>query len=690
MKPTSLLLVACAWGGVLSAQIDRSRAPKPGPAPAVTIGKSHVEKLENGLTVIVVEDHSLPRVSWNLTLDFVPMPEGPKAGAARIAGELLRAGTRDRTKAELDEAVDFIGAQLATSSNGAFVSSLTKHSATALSLLAEVVRTPIFPEQELEKLRAQNLSGLKALATDPGGISSNLRSRLVHGASHAYGEVETEATLKAIAREDLQMYHAGFFRPSIAYLVVVGDIAPAEAVAAAKKHFGSWQSEAVPQFTFPLAGLPAGNRVCFADIPGAVQSTLHLTHGINLKPGHPDAIACAVMNTMLGGGAFGSRLMQNLREDKAFTYGARSSFDIDPVHGTFDAFANVRNEVTDSAVVEFLAEIRRIRDEKPSAEELDAILRYMNGGFARSLEQPETVARFALNIERWDLPTDYYATYLKKLAAITPEDVQRVAKTYLQPEKLYITCVGNKAEVAEKLARFDSDGTVEFFDAFAAPVKDLAPAPAGLTVQEVVNLHYTACGGNAVAQLKSLRSVGTAEFGPQSAGQYTREVLFGKGHRILLQAGEMTLLDQIVTPEFGSQTRKGAGTKAMEDTEMVPFREALSADRLVQAAARATDATVAGVGTFEGRDVHVVEWNDAPGFSRRLEFDAATGHLVRETRMPPGEGTQVVTVYRNYTKFGAVWVATEEETTTGGRTIVLRFSSVEPNAVIDAKPFSSQ
>ena len=689
MKPTSLLLLACAWGGVLSAQIDRSRAPQPGPAPEITIGKSHVEKLENGLTVIVVEDHSIPQVSWSLTLDFVPMPEGPKAGASRMAGDLLRAGSRTRSKAEIDEAVDFIGARVSTSATGAFASSLTKHSATALSLLAEVVLTPSFPESELEKLRAQNLSGLKALVTDPGGISGNLRGRLVHGASHAYGEVETEATVKAITREDLQMYHAGFFRPGIAYLVVVGDITPAAAVAAAKLQFATWKEETTPQFAFPLAGEPRGNRVCFADIPGSVQSTLHLTHGLDIKPGHPDAIACAVMNTLLGGGAFGSRLMQNLREDKAFTYGARSSFDLDPVHGTFDAFANVRNEVTDSAVVEFLAEIRRIRDEKPSTEELGAILRYMNGGFARSLEQPETVARFALNIERWDLPKDYYATYLKKLAAITPEDVQRVAKTYLRPDNLYITCVGNRAEVAEKLARFDGDGAVEFFDAFAAPVKDLAPAPAGLTVQKVVNAHYTACGGTAATQLMALRYVGTAEFGPQSAGNYTREVLFGKGHRILLQAGDMTLLDQIVTPEFGSQTRKGAGKKAMEDTEMVPFREQLSADRLVQAAARATDATVAGVGTFEGREVHVVEWNDAPGFSRRLEFDAATGHLVRETRMPPGEGTQVVTVYRNYTKFGAVWVATEEETTTGGRTIVLRFSAVEPNASIDAKPFAA-
>lgn len=690
MKPASLFLIACAWSGVLVAQIDRSRAPQPGPAPEITIGKSHVEQLENGLTVIVVEDHSLPQVSWSLTLDFLPVPEGPKAGASRMAGELMRAGTRTRSKAELDEAVDFIGARLSTSATGAFASSLTKHSATALSLLAEVVLTPNFPESELEKLRAQNLSGLKALTTNPGGISGNLRGRLVHGPSHAYGEIETEATVKAITRADLQMYHAGFFRPSVAYLVVVGDITPASAVAAAKQHFGTWKDETVPQFGFPVAGPPSGNRVCFADIPGAVQSTLHLTHGLNIKPGHPDAIACAVMNTLLGGGAFGSRLMQNLREDKAFTYGARSSFDIDPVHGTFDAFANVRNEVTDSAVVEFLAEIRRIRDEKPSVEELGAILRYMNGGFARSLEQPETVARFALNIERWDLPKDYYATYLKKLAAITPEDVQRVAKVYLSPDNLYITCVGNRAEVAEKLARFDADGVVEFFDAFAAPVKDLAPAPAGLTVQAVVNTHYTACGGTAATQLKSLRWVGTAEFGPQSTGNYTREVLFGKGHRILLQAGDMTLLDQIVTPEFGSQTRKGAGTKAMEETEMVPFREALSPDRLIQAANRASDAVLAGVGTFEGRDVHVVEWNDAPGFSRRLEFDAATGLLVRETRMPPGEGTAVVTVFRNYTKFGGVFVATEEETTTAGRTITLRFSQVEPNASIDSQPFTAR
>ena len=691
MKRLILLLAAASVCGMLSAQLDRSRPPAPGPAPAVAIGKSVVEKLENGLTVIVVEDHSLPRVSWNLSLDVKPVPEGPKAGAARFAGDLMRSGSRTRAKADLDEAIDFIGAQLSTSSTGAYVSSLTKHSETALSLLAEVVLTPVFPEQEIEKLRAQTLSGLKAITTNPGGISSNLRNRLVFGAQHAYGEVETEATIKAITRDDLRMYHTGTFRPSIAYLVVVGDITPKDAVARARAAFGAWESETIMNLPFPLAGLLSGNRVCFADVPGAVQSTLYLTHGIDLTPGHPDAIACSVMNTMLGGGAFGSRLMQNLREDKAFTYGARSSVDPDPIRGTFEAFANVRNEVTDSAVVEFLAEIRRIRDTPPPAEELDAILRYMNGSFARSLEQPETIARFALNIERYGLPADYYTTYLKKLAAITPAEVQRVAQNYLKPDNLFITCVGNREAVAESLTRFDADGVIEFFDAFAAPVRDVQPAPAGITVQGVVERHYSACGGAAAFKaLKSLRWTGKAVFGPNAQGSYTRECVFGTGHHILLASGETVLLDQVVTPTFGTQTRKGAGSKDMEEIEMIPFREALAADRLAQVAARATDARVVGIGRFEGADVHVIEWNEPAGVSRILEFDVASGRLVRETRVLPGEGNRVVTVYRNYTKFGPVTIATEEETTQSGRTITLQFDKVEPNADINTQVFTAK
>jgi hypothetical protein len=187
-----------------------------------------------------------------------------------------------------------------------------------------------------------------------------------------------------------------------------------------------------------------------------------------------------------------------------------------------------------------------------------------------------------------------------------------------------------------------------------------------------------------------LRWTGKAVFGPNAQGSYTQECVFGTGHHIVLASGETVLLDQVVTPTFGTQTRKGAGSKDMEEIEMIPFREALAADRLAQVAARAKDARVVGIGQCEGVDVHVIEWNESAGVSRILEFEVASGRLLRETRVLPGEGNRVVTVYRNYTKFGPVTVATEEEITEGGRTRTLRYDKVEPNADINTQVFKAK
>ena len=346
-----LLTLAVLMPAAVLAQVDRSQAPAPAPAPEIVLGDYTVETLENGLTLIVVENHKLPRVSYRLTLDVDPIFEGAKAGYTSMAGSMMRKGTTTRSKAEIDEAVDRIGASLGTSGFGMNGRCLVQHSATLLELMSDILMNPTFPEEEMEKERKQTLSGFASSATDANQISGRLSRAMTYGLKHPYGESSNEKTVEAITREDLMAHYASIWKPNAAYLVVVGDITPETARDQAEQYFGQWRPNEVKSDRFARPVPPKGNRVCFAPVPGAVQSVIDITFPVYLKPGHPDVVAVSVMNTMLGG-FFGSRLNQNLREDKGYTYGARSSIGPDELVGRFSARASVRNEVTDSSLVE--------------------------------------------------------------------------------------------------------------------------------------------------------------------------------------------------------------------------------------------------------------------------------------------------------------------------------------------------
>jgi len=449
----------------------RSQAPTAGPAPKIQISEPEIFTLDNGLQVVVVENHKIPRVSFQLLLDNDPMLEGEFAGAASMAGQMLSKGTTTRTKAELDEEIDFIGARLSTNDNGLFAASLTKHVPKLLELMSDIVLNPAFPADELDKMKKQQLSSLTSEKDDPNAIARNVANALRYGKDHPYGEMMTEASVKNITLEKCKAYYNTYFKPNVAYMAVVGDITAAEAKVQLDKYLGDWKKGDVPTHTYDTPMQPDATQIAFVNKEGAVQSVISVTYPIDLKPGAPDAIPASVMNSILGGGVFSGRLMQNLREDKAYTYGARSSIRTNKLVGAFSAGASVRNEVTDSSIVQFIYELHQMRDTDVDAKDLSLVLNSMTGGFARSLERPETLARFALNTIRYDLPKDYYATYLEKLNAVTVADVKAMSMKYIKPENAYILVVGNQDEVAGKLGQFGSSGQVDFYDTEGNPVK---------------------------------------------------------------------------------------------------------------------------------------------------------------------------------------------------------------------------
>lgn len=480
------------------AQVDRSKVPTAGPAPEINIGEAETFTLDNGLKVFVVQNDKLPRVSFTLVLERDPILEGDKAGYLGFVGQMMMAGTENRTKDELDEEIDFIGASISAGSTSMFSSSLKKHQEKALELMTDVLYNPIFPQEELDKLKKQSLTGLAQSKDDPNSISSRLSSSLVYGKDHPYGEVQTEATTNNIEVADVKAYYETFFKPNIAYLAIVGDMTREEAEEVVPKYFSNWEAGDVPTFTYEKPAAVSKTEVDLVDKSSAVQSVIQIAQPIDLTLGDDNYINSRVLNQIFGGGGFSGRLLQNLREDKAYTYGANSSMSQDKLVGRFAAFASVRNEVTDSAVYEFMYEINKLVDEGVTEEELKMAKASLAGSFGRSLESPSTVANFALNMERYDLPKDYYNTYLQKIDALTVEDINQTAKELIDPDKLYITAVGNASEIKDKLAQF---GEVKMYDNMGDPAKELQMADANMTADQVIAGYIKAIGGESKAKM---------------------------------------------------------------------------------------------------------------------------------------------------------------------------------------------
>lgn len=636
------------------AQVDRSKAPEPGPAPEIKMGKYDDFTLDNGLKVIVVENRKLPIVSAQLSFDNDPVLEGDKAGASEIMGSLMKTGTANRSKSEIDQAVDFIGATLRTSDSGIFSRSLKKHTPDLMEILADVLQNPTFPEDELEKQKSQIKSGLAAAKNDAEQMAASARAALNYGHDHPYGEQMTEKTVDNITRDDLVEYYSTYIAPNTSYLVLVGDIDVAEAKELANKYFGSWEKKDVPEHKYDTPQPPESRRVAFVDKAGAVQSVINVTYPVVLYPGIGDEIAASVMNNILGGGVFSGRLMQNLREDKAYTYGARSNLSNDELVASFNAYASVRNEVSDSSVVEFLAEMERIVNEPVDKKHLELVKDNMTGVFALGLERPQTIARYAMNIEKYNLPKDYYNTYLERLSEITVEDVQKAAKKYIKPNNATLLVVGNKGEVAEKLERFSASGSVEFYDMYGYPVEDkLRPAPEGVTAESVIESYLDAL----TKKRKTLEKVSSLETKSSATIQgmaiSARTVKQENPNRFLtkMEASGMTLQEV----KYDGEKAKRSSMQGVENVEDPEELKGLKLQSFIFPEMHYADngytLELIGIDEFDGRDVYQVDVTSPDGEVESLLFDVESGLKVKSTSIQDGgpQGQMVVEIlYQDY------------------------------------------
>ena len=642
-----------------TAQVDRTKAPNPGPAPIIKIGEPTTFILANGLKVFVVQNTKLPRVSATLTIDREAVLEGKKAGMVSMAGELLRRGTTTMKKVELDEAIDYLGASISTNARSVNGSSLTSNFTKVIGLMADITLHPSFPADELEKIRKQTLSGLAQAKEDPNTIARNVTAKLVYGNGHPYGEIENETSVKAVTVDDIKKYYTTYWKPNIAYLIFVGDITVADAKKLAETNFGKWAKGIVPTPTYKMPQAPTKTFIAIVDRPSSVQSTINIVSPFMLKPGATDAIAADVTASLLGGGA-SSRLFLNLREKYGFTYGAYSSISEDRLVGNFTANAAVRNEKTDSAIGQFLYEFKRLRNELATTNEVSLIKNEESGGFARSLENPGTIASFALNVARYDLPKDYYQNYLKNLALIDAAKVKAMANKYVPINNLAIVIVGNAKEIAKGLEKY---GTVKYFDIDgtekAAPVTKAVAAD--VTAESILQKAANAMASDAtIAATKDIEMIGTASVMGQSLG-FNQKFVFPNNYLQVMTIQGMTMAKQLLKNGAYAQNQQGQDVPLKDDDKEKMDEDGSYFTEAYLLKQKGYIFTIKGIEQVDSKDANVVAIKSPKGRIFTNYYDVTSGLLVKNsfTAESP-QGKAVVTTYSSdYKAFNGVQVATK-------------------------------
>ncbi|HYN83108.1 MAG TPA: pitrilysin family protein [Gemmatimonadaceae bacterium] len=472
----SLAFVAAAAGiqSVAGAQaVDRSRAPILGPPPKVSLPPIITRVLPNGLKLVIVEQHELPLADFALVVGSggTVDPTG-KPGVANLTSTMLVEGTTTRSSLEIADQIAFLGIGLGTNSNWD-ASTVSLHTPTAqldsaLALFADVILKPSFPASEFERIRKNRLTELIQLKDRPTAIANQAYASILYGASHPYGQalIGTEASITGMAPSDLVNYYKTHFFPNNSTLIIVGDVNPAQIEQKIAGIFGSWQRGTVPSYTLTDAPKAASTTVYLIDKPGAAQSSFRIG-SIGVPRSTKDYFALTVMNTILGG-SFTSRLNQNLRETRGYTYGARSGFDMRRAAGPFTASAEIVAAKTDSGLIEFIKELNAIRNAVPPDELLKA-KRYLQLGLPADFETTQQIATVLVPVALYNLPLDYYNNYVQNVEAITQADVQRVAREYINPSSLAIVIVGDRKSIESGLKAVGT-GPISVRDFFGKPV----------------------------------------------------------------------------------------------------------------------------------------------------------------------------------------------------------------------------
>jgi len=640
-KQLTYIAAAFFFAGMVSAQkIDLNAMPKPGPTPAINIAKPKTFQMSNGLTVMVVENNKLPRVSASLSMDRPPYYEGNVVGASEIMAEQFENGTMNMSKDAFNKKVDYLGANLNFSSNGASANSLSKYFPEVLGLMADAIVNPKFSAEEIQDSKDRAIEGLKSEEKNASAIASRVSNALMYGKNTSRGEFETVETINRIQLADVQNIYKKYYTPDNAYLVIVGDVKFDKVKPMVEKAFSGWKKANTPITPVEPAANVAKTEIDVVDVPTAVQSVVSVNNLNTLKMKDPNYFPATIANYILGGGGE-ARLFMNLREKNGFTYGAYSNMSSSKYSPQFSASASVRNEVTDKAVKEFMNELNSISNVKP--EELANAKAKLKGSFILALEQPATIARFALNQKIQDLPDDFYTNYLKSIDKVTAADVSNAVNSTIMPNQSRIFIAGKASDISEGLEKLGYP--VKYYDTQANPVAkpSAKKADANVTVGSVADKYIDAIGGKAnVSKISSY----TVNASMTMQGQnIDLKMVKAQGAKEMTQ---VTAMGQVVQKQvFDGKTgySEQMGQKVPMKPEQIAEKQKNTELFEEMAFAKSPDYKLMGIEKIGGEDSYAIK-----GPETTYYYSVKTGLKTGETRTVKAQGQQisVPTVFSDY------------------------------------------
>ncbi len=676
-KQLTYIAAAFFFAGMVSAQkIDLNAMPKPGPTPAINIAKPKTFKMSNGLTVMVVENNKLPRVSASLTMDRPPYYEGNVTGVSEIMAEQFENGTTSMSKDAFNKKVDYLGANLNFSSNGASANSLSKYFPEVLGLMADAIVNPKFSAEEIQDSKARAIEGLKSEEKNASAIASRVSNALMYGKNTSRGEFETVESINRIQLADVQNIYKKYYAPDNAYLVIVGDVKFDKVKPLVEKAFSGWKKANTPMTPVEPAANVAKTEIDVVDVPSAVQSVVSLNNLNTLKMKDANYFPATIANYILGGGGE-ARLFMNLREKNGFTYGAYSNMSASKYSPQFSASASVRNEVTDKAVKEFMNELNAISAVKP--EELENAKAKLKGSFILALEQPATIARFALNQKIQDLPDDFYTNYLKSIDKVTAADVSNAVKSTIMPNQSRIFIAGKASDISEGLEKLGYP--VKYYDTEANPVAkpSAKKVDANVTVASVTDKYIDAIGGKAnVSKISSYTINAAMSMQGQSLEVKTIKAQGGK------ELTQVTTMGQTVFKDvFDGKTgyAEQMGRKVPVTPEQIAEKQKNTEVFEEMTFAKSPEYKLTGIEKIGGEDSYAIK-----GPETTYYYSVKTGLKTGETRTVKAQGQEisVPTLFSNYKDVAGVKMPYTISVNQMGMDMTMNVKSYEINQAKDS------
>ncbi len=676
---SAALLFSCGGQKETTAQVmkttDINQMPEPGPAPKIHFQKPQTFVLDNGLRVILVENHKLPRVTASLRMDNQPFNLYDKKGSDDLLASLLGSGSENVSKDDFNEKIDYYGARVNIHDGGFYINALSKYFPKVLDLTVDQALHPKFTKEEFEKKKKELIEGLKMDEKSTPAAANRVMKKLAYG-KHPYGEFTTIETAKNVQLPDVLDYYKKVYIPNHAYLIIVGDVKLDEVKKMVDKNFKSWKpahqtrGRALPRINNPML-----TEVDFVNMPEAAQAELKVVHRSDIQMANPDYQKVLLMNSILGGD-FNSYLNMTLREKHGWTYGVRSRFGTDKYGDLFTASTSVRNSVADSATVVTMEQLNKIRNEKVSDTLLHNTKEKFMGNFVLQMENPQTIARQAYNIYVNNLPEDFYETFLQKVDAVTVDDIQTVAQKYLHPDKARIILAGKASDIVPGLKK--NGFNVKFYDKYGNPTQ--APVtktlPADLKPQHVLDHYFAAIGGkDKVKNIQSIEAVyegnvqGTVLQIIKKAKAPNKEVME-------TQAMGMTMQKIVFDGEKGYMEVQGQKRdlpaemikEYKEKTEPFPLLGLYKTAKLKE------------METIDGMDYYVLEDGDTVYY-----FDTKTGFLTKQIKTKTMNGNSITQVveFKDYTEKNGIKMPGKIVQSFGPQKIELKLKDIKFNTVTD-------